>query len=144
MDYRILNARDFGLPQNRKRMFIVAMDKAKGGFGNFKFPSPIPLTYTLSDIVGGKCEREFSRTLICAGRGIKLTRPPNKWGCDVIVKDGMPYRLSVRENLRLQGFPEDFVPHKARSHALRQVGNAVPPPMIYALVKPILTVRIPT
>ncbi len=49
--YSILNAKDYGIPQNRERLFVV-------GFRNdlilqkpFEFPSPIPLQKTMQDFL---------------------------------------------------------------------------------------------
>jgi DNA (cytosine-5)-methyltransferase 1 len=45
--WKILNAKDYGIPQNRERLFVV-------GFLNkhsFEFPSPIPLSIKMSDLL---------------------------------------------------------------------------------------------
>jgi DNA (cytosine-5)-methyltransferase 1 len=41
--------------------------------------------------------------------------------------------ISVREAARLHGFPDWFRPTAAKWHGFRQVGNAVPPPLAYAV-----------
>lgn len=45
--YQVLNAKDFGIPQNRKRMFMVSTLT----LGKFKFPEGRPLTIRLKDIL---------------------------------------------------------------------------------------------
>jgi len=47
---------------------------------------------------------------------------------------------TVRENARLQSFPDDFVFMGTRTQQNRQVGNAVPPMLGYHIGKQILTV----
>lgn len=48
--YQVLNAKDYGVPQNRERVFTVSIlhDDPVGGF---KFPEPAPLTTTLTGIL---------------------------------------------------------------------------------------------
>jgi len=42
--YKDLNAKDFGVPQNRNRTFMISLLD-----GYYEFPEPMPLTETLSD-----------------------------------------------------------------------------------------------
>lgn len=45
--YRILNSKDYGIPQNRERLFVVGFDKQTP----FEFPTPIPLNLTMHDML---------------------------------------------------------------------------------------------
>lgn len=45
--YKVLNAKDYGIPQNRERIFCVSI---LGG-GQYLFPTPIPLEKRLKDIL---------------------------------------------------------------------------------------------
>lgn len=45
--YKVLNAKDFGIPQNRERIFCVSI---LGG-GQYLFPNPIPLEKRLKDML---------------------------------------------------------------------------------------------
>lgn len=51
----ILNAKDYGIPQGRKRAFMVSI------LGNvqFEFPKPIPLTTTLQDFIDQNVEDKY-------------------------------------------------------------------------------------
>lgn len=46
--YKVLNARDFGVPQNRKRIIIVGF---KNHNINFEFPKPQNINVKLGDIL---------------------------------------------------------------------------------------------
>lgn len=46
--YKILNAKEYGLPQNRKRIYVISI---LGEHSPFSFPEPIPLTRTLKDML---------------------------------------------------------------------------------------------
>lgn len=46
--FKVLNARDFGVPQNRERIYIVGF---KNGGGGFKFPEPTDSTKVFEDIL---------------------------------------------------------------------------------------------
>ncbi len=37
----ILSPHQFGIPQHRRRVYIVGVDKNKGGIGSFKYPKPL-------------------------------------------------------------------------------------------------------
>lgn len=45
--WKVLNAKDYGVPQNRERVFVVSI---LGG-GHYQFPEPIPLTKRLKDVL---------------------------------------------------------------------------------------------
>jgi DNA (cytosine-5)-methyltransferase 1 len=46
-DKSLLNAKDYGIPQNRERVFVVGFKKAR----KIKFPEPIPLDSTMQDFL---------------------------------------------------------------------------------------------
>jgi len=53
--WQVLNAKKYGIPQNRERVFIVSIRKDIDN-GNFEFPQPIPLELELKDL----CEPDES------------------------------------------------------------------------------------
>ena len=68
--FNILNAKDYGLPQNRKRLFVVGFRKPT----NFFFPKPIELKLTMQDFL----ETNFDKKYALPTKGIKfVTQPKN-------------------------------------------------------------------
>ncbi len=85
--WQILNAKDYGIPQNRERVFVVSIRKDVDTKG-YKFPSPVPLEKRLKDMLE-PCvdekyylsadkvekltsqikEKEVSNTIRCGGGG---------------------------------------------------------------------------
>lgn len=55
-DWKILNAKDYGIPQNRERCFAVSV---LGGGDQFPFPDKIPLTSRLSDYLEKKVPSKY-------------------------------------------------------------------------------------
>ena len=53
--YQVLNAKDYGVPQNRERVFTVSI---LGG-GEFKFPEPMPLEKRLKDVLEDDVDEKF-------------------------------------------------------------------------------------
>ena len=45
--YQLLNARDYGIPQTRERLFCIGFKKKT----EFKYPAPIPLNYKMYDFL---------------------------------------------------------------------------------------------
>lgn len=132
---KIVKASDFGLPQHRPRLFMVGF---KDTSIDFKFPEPVKkLRYTMSDIFNGKCDKEIGYTLRVGGRGSKITDRRN-W--DSYRVDGKVVRLSSKEGLRMQGFPDwfEFPPALSESFAMKQLGNSVAVPAIQAVAKEII------
>jgi len=56
--YQVLNAKDYGIPQNRERVFVVGFRNDIPLNGKFEFPEPVQLSRTMQDflldIVPGK------------------------------------------------------------------------------------------
>lgn len=48
--WQVLNAKDYGIPQNRERVFVVSIRKDIDTKG-YKFPSPVPLQKRLKDML---------------------------------------------------------------------------------------------
>lgn len=53
--WEILNAKDYGIPQNRKRCFMVSWL----GEHTYKFPSPVPLTVTWKSLLDDDVDEKY-------------------------------------------------------------------------------------
>ena len=56
--WQVLNAKHYGIPQNRERVYCVIVRKDLDN-GKFKFPEPIPLKVTLSDLLEDDVDEKY-------------------------------------------------------------------------------------
>lgn len=59
--YKVLNAKDYGIPQNRERIFVVSIKQSilRADFFPFKFPKPIELKLKLKDILEEETDSKY-------------------------------------------------------------------------------------
>jgi DNA (cytosine-5)-methyltransferase 1 len=144
--YKVLNSKDFGVPQNRERIYIVGFDRRV----DFKFPVgnkqskfidvkeqlPDYSKYLLPDTPS---RREMIRKChIIRDDGITrtLTTKQDRYPNAGLVPVGGWYRfLTEREMARLQGFPEWFKVPTSLSVASFVFGNAVTVPVVEAILR---------
>jgi DNA (cytosine-5)-methyltransferase 1 len=155
--HSVLNSLDFGVPQKRERTFIVGfLDNIK-----FSFPDPYPVKAKLEHILEpdhSVDKKLFASVDIVKKRKEKLKKTPpnpsiwheNKAGnisplpYSCALRAGASYnyllvngerRLSPRELLKLQGFPDHFKIVVSYSEIRKQTGNSVSVPVIDAIAK---------
>lgn len=56
--WQVLNSKNYGIPQNRDRVFIVSIRKDVDN-GEFTFPKPIPLTLVLKDMLDDEVDEKY-------------------------------------------------------------------------------------
>lgn len=125
--YKVIKATDFNCPQHRPRIYIVGFKDTKI---QFEFPSPIPLTTTMSDIFGAKCSRSVGFTLRVGGKGSPIDDRRN-W--DGYIVEGSVVRLTPEIAKLMQGFPKEFEFPVSKQQAMKQIGNSVAIPVIEAI-----------
>ncbi|MFN0036077.1 MAG: DNA cytosine methyltransferase [Saprospiraceae bacterium] len=156
IEYRLLNAVKYGVPQNRERLFVV------GHHGHFLFPRPDSRLFMVEDAIGDLIEKtedeskiltpsmdryvaNYERASSCVNpRDLYLNKPARTLTCRNIaaptgdmqrvrLEDGRRRRISIREAARLQSFPDWFEFFGTETNQYYQIGNAVPPMLAYHL-----------
>ncbi len=123
VEYKIIKATEFGLPQHRPRIYIVGFhNKFVNTARPFLFPKEIKLKKTMSDIWEGECSREVGFTLRVGGKSSPIDDRRN-W--DGYYVNGEVRRLSPKEGKKMMGFPDNFEFPTSNSQAMKQLGNSV-------------------
>lgn len=135
--YQVLEAKDFGVPQIRKRVFIVGVRKDIPMV--FTYPEPSGCSKKLSEVMKGDTEREFAFTIRIGGRHSGIG---NKFNWDCYTVDNKEHYITIEECLELQGFPRDFYLAGKTNLKFKQVGNAVPTVIVEAIGKQLVEQRI--
>ena len=65
--WQVLNAKDYGIPQNRERVFIISIRKDIDT-GLFKFPQGFPLNKRVKDILEDEVDEKYYITNVQMGR----------------------------------------------------------------------------
>lgn len=157
----VLKSVDFGIPQNRQRIYIVLW--LDGLVEEFSYPEPLKVNTKVSDVLekepdpkltisdrlwAGHQRRKENNRKNGKGFGYGLFTQDSPYtntisaryykdGSEALIaqKDKNPRKLSPREVARLQGFPEEFLPSASSVQAYKQFGNSVTVPVIEALAK---------
>jgi DNA (cytosine-5)-methyltransferase 1 len=152
----LLNAVDYGVPQNRERVLIVGHD------GSYKFPSKRNIKVAAGDALGAlaleaptdgsyltpsmdRYIANYEAKSKCVNpRDLHLDRPSRTLTCRnlagatsdmmrIRLPDGRRRRLSIAEASRLQSFPDWWEWHGSNESVLKQIGNSVAPLFAYAV-----------
>lgn len=134
---QIMEDTDYGTPQIRKRLFFVGIRKDIKT--DFKFPAPIPLKYTFSQVMGGQTERKYSFTIRIGGRRSGIN---NRFNWDAYVVDGKVRYITPQECLLLHGFPKDFKLCGTQGQQYHQVGNSVSVFIVNEIVKQLQKLKV--
>ncbi len=133
IEYKVLKASDFNVPQHRARVFIVGFDQQKLTKNDpFQFPPALPLTQSMSDIFNAPCDKKIGFTLRVGGKGSKIDDRRN-W--EFYRVNGEVRRLGLPEAKKMMTFPEDFIFPVSTSQAMKQLGNSVCVDVVKAVAK---------
>lgn len=173
LDYEVftsvLKARDFGVPQNRERIYIVGFDKKQvKDYNSFLFPDTLNKKTSVADILEkdvndkytisdklweGHKRRKREHKLKGNGFGYSLFNKESEYtntlsaryykdGSEILIeqKNKNPRKITPREASRLQGFPENYIIPVSDTQSYKQFGNSVAVPVIYNIALNILKV----
>lgn len=160
-EWKLLNARNFGVPQARQRSILVAF--RDNAFEHFTWPEgeaeEVTVGEALHDLMaadgwtGADAWRATANDVAPAlvggskkhgGADLGPTRAKQSWakmGVDGLgladaapskTHESMP-RLTTRMAARIQGFPDEWQFAGKKTATYRQIGNAFPPPVAAAV-----------
>jgi DNA (cytosine-5)-methyltransferase 1 len=97
--WRVLNSKNYGVPQNRERVFIVGFRHDGLAPADFPWPEPRPLTVRLADVLEREVPEKYylsERTLECLRRHLERHRARgNGFGARVLDLGGEASSLVV-------------------------------------------------
>lgn len=153
--HKVFNALDFGLPQKRERIYIVGFKEEI----HFDFPKPLGYYKPLNELLekDSDVDQSYFLTDYMKNKRMESVKPnapfPSIWHENIggnisalpyscALRAGGSYnylvvngvrRLTSREMLRLQGFPDTFKINLPYSQARKVAGNSVAVPVIKAI-----------
>ena len=158
---KIINAKNFGVPQNRERIFIIGFNKDKvDNYNVFNFPESTQEVFINNFIENNVEGYDISEHLqksyllkkddgkpqiIDINSNIQVKTLVSTYHkiqrlTGTFVKDGKTglRLLSISECKAIMGLPNDFMVRVSRTQAYRQFGNSVAVPAIQATANEIL------
>jgi DNA (cytosine-5)-methyltransferase 1 len=152
--HELYHAANYGVPQNRERVFIVGIDRDRC---DPFVPPPAKLTKmrwvtakaAIGDLEklqeGEAANHTWSRANKSADQGNRILKPD--WIAATVRAEchgnsqyhyRLKRRISMREAARFQTFPDNFVFEGGIREVERQVGNAVPPVLAWNIATSLL------
>lgn len=157
--WKVLNAKDYGVPQNRERVFVVSI---LGNNEQYKFPNTFELTKRLSDVLEENIQDCYKKNKaakwILSKSGEKTlnmgfaqidgdisicitSRGFNAWNCSYVTREnGIVTILTNREVFRLMGVSETDI-DKIQSEGIsnsqqyKMAGNSIVIDVLYFIFK---------
>lgn len=160
VQYKLMKAVEYGIPQKRERVFIVGIRKDL--VYSYHFPSPIntlenavPLRSVIESLKIDEQKYYFSERAVQGMKNAKNNMKRGLWQdlngpCLTITshlaktsinsrdplllvdpEKELYRRFTPREAARIQSFPENFILNNSESKAYKQIGNAIPPVLMW-------------
>ena len=133
--HKILKCSDYGIPQMRKRLFIIGFRHTlTDTMDTFFDLDEYKKSSTLTEYLGKNFEKDIAYTIRCGGKHSPIHDRHN-W--DGYMVDGEEYRLSIEDGLKLQGFNSYKLTGKT-SEQWKLLGNTIPTIFTYIIGKQLL------
>lgn len=167
---KLINAADYGVPQRRERVIMIGVRKDITASYDFPEPvtaeNPVPLSVAVPVLAIEEKKYYFSERAV---QGMKNAKKNMKRGLaqnldepcltitshlaksslnsrdPVLLVDSekeLYRRFTPREAARIQSFPDDFAFAGGDLDAYRQIGNAIPPVMMWYIARAVLEMLI--
>lgn len=155
---QVLNASDYGIPQTRRRIFVVGF---RDDVESFEFPKPIPLTKTVQDLLEKDVDEKyflnegFINNYVLAkedrwNRKPEVNKPiastlTTRMGTLRAEQDnyqsinGRLRKLTPREGLRLMGYGDDFKMVCSNTQLYKQIGNSIVVDVIGGVLRQVIS-----
>lgn len=163
--YKLLKAVEYGVPQLRERVFIIGVRNDLPFDYEFPSPiitdaaNYVPLSAVIEKLAIEEQKYYFSQRAVEGVKNAKknmkrglwqdLSRPcltitshlaktsMNSRDPILLVKPEAELyrRFTPREAARIQSFPEDFILNKSEPKSYKQIGNAIPPVLMWYVAK---------
>lgn len=159
--WRVLNAKDYGIPQNRERVFIIGIRDYEDNV--FSWPKEEFLTKRLKDVLESEVDEKYylSDRILKSyknkkgdfGQRFNIKKPNDianclttKHGNGAITNNYINWNasptnirfLTNREYFRLMDFPESFTWPVSDSQAYKQAGNSICVGVLASIVSKLL------
>ena len=163
---QVLNSKDFLVPQNRERLFIVGFQKSNAyANNNFSFPVGQKTKLVVGDILEKDVASDFKLSKKAMAYMDRKFGKRTRWDSYATHSNeishcitanyhkGVPYNVLIdyrgkmfvrnftpRELARLQGYPDEFQLHHTKTHAYKQLGNSITVHVVQAVMNNVLGV----
>ena len=124
--HKIIKCSDYGIPQMRKRLFIIGVRNDityNGDINSILDFEKYKKNITLKEYLGLNFEKKTAYTIRCGGKHSPIDDRHNWDGYWVDEKE---YRLTIKDALKLQGFDENFKLYGSKNDKWKQLGNTIP------------------
>ena len=133
--YKVLKCSDYGIPQMRKRLFIIGFKNIEvTDLDNFFNLEKYEKKITLKDYLGKNFIKDNAYTIRCGGKNSPIDDRHN-W--DGYLVDNTEYRLTIEDCLKLQGFIDyNFIGKP--NEQWKMIGNTIPTIFTEIIVKQLI------